>query len=187
MKSYQELLLRIIKNPETIYIFNSVLNEGRSIWWNVITIFKNHVFEKHIMTWEISWCEKLGSLTAWLHDWMGIEDNTGHFCLSFPETAQRLRVTLGELKGWCRSWTWLSFRRHPCNLSACLHSLSPAVLFYLRFVKSLLWVWLVNIFSYSNLCNLCIQLLGKIFLVPLKTFTHQTSCTVRLKIRHGII
>lgn len=31
MKNYQELLLRIIKNPETIYIFNSVLNEDRSI------------------------------------------------------------------------------------------------------------------------------------------------------------
>ena len=48
MKNYQELLLRIIKNLETIYIFNNVLNEGRSIWWNVISLFLKIMFLKNI-------------------------------------------------------------------------------------------------------------------------------------------
>ena len=45
----------------------------------------------------------------------------------------------------------------------------------------------MNNFSYLNLCNLCPQLLGTIFLIHLKIYIYLTSCTVSPKIRHRII
>ena len=130
-----------------------------------IIVFKKHTVEKYIKTLKISWCEELSILIGWVHDWMGIED-TGHW------TIQKQPWDLGSrwMKRMMQAWTWLSLRCQPCNLNSWLYFLPLAVLFYLHFDKSLMWVQLVNIFSDLNLCNICPQLLDTIFLIHLKTY-----------------